>query len=210
PKGFLELDPLTSPAQLQPVKIWDLATGKLLLALRDHTRHTGGVAFSPDGRRLASASGDGTVRVWEATTGQTLHILDSRYGDVRTVASSPDGRRLASAGFDNNVRIWDVTTGQELLSLRGHADSVTQVTFSRDGRLASGSDDGTVMVWNAVPLTSEEKKAEHELLTLSGFPHAVNDVVFSRQGGHLAAAGEDGTVRIYDTTAGQDPATLRA
>ena len=78
------------------------------------------VAFSPDGKRLASASRDGTVKVWDAATGQETLTLKGHTGRVRSVAFSPDGKRLASASDDRTVKVWDAATGQEILTLKGH------------------------------------------------------------------------------------------
>ena len=84
-----------------------------LLTLRGHTDAVNGVAYSPDGTRLASASSDGTVQVWDAITGQeVLPPLRGHTGVVYAVAYSPDGRTLASASHDKTVRVWDATTGQ--------------------------------------------------------------------------------------------------
>src|SRR5207244_1338063 len=98
------------------------------------------VAFSGDGRRLASASIYETV-VWDAGTGQdTLNLRGHNIGQVRWVVFSPDGRRLASAGSDQTVRLWDTDRGQETFSLRGHTHEVTSLAFSPDGRrLASAA-----------------------------------------------------------------------
>jgi WD40 repeat protein/predicted Ser/Thr protein kinase len=161
----------SAETEVATVWVWDASSGERLRGLQGHKGAVGaaaapidpfpgvpdfyqrprlvwGVAFSPDGKRLASAGSDATVRVWEVDTGKELHTLKGHAGAVLGVAFSRDGKRLASAGADATVRVWDATTGDELLTLKGHVGPVRGVTFSPDGkRLASAGDDATVRVW---------------------------------------------------------------
>ena len=147
------------------VKVWDAATGQETLTLKGHTDGVASVAFSPDGKRLASAGRIGTVKVWDAATGQETLTLKGHTSWSTSVAFSPDGQRLASASRRWTVKVWDAATGQETLTLKGHTGCVWSVAFSPDGkRLASASQDRTVKVWDAA--------TGQETLTLKGHTDA--------------------------------------
>jgi len=109
----------------------------------------GQVAWSPDGRWLATASRDRTARIWDVGNGSELILLRGHDGDVQGVAWSPDGIYIASAGYDEKtVRIWDAATGHNISIYRGHSSTVRKVAWSPDGEwIASAGYE--VLVWVA-------------------------------------------------------------
>jgi len=135
-----------------PVGFWAMpkadATG-LVMTLGELYNPMESVAFSPDGRTLASGSWDSTIKLWDVSTGLEIKTLEGHSSGVFSVAFSPDGRTLASGSNDDTIKLWDVSTGLEIKTLEGHSNAVFSVAFSPDGRtLASGSDDGTIKLWS--------------------------------------------------------------
>ncbi|MFI7416605.1 AAA family ATPase [Nonomuraea sp. NPDC049684] len=156
------------------------------------------VAFSPDGRILASACYDGTVRLWDVTTRAPIGApIKAHTGRVQSVAFSADGRTLASGGVDDGiVRLWDVTTRAPIgAPIKAHT-RVWSVAFSADGRtLASaGVNDGTIRLWDT---TTQAAVGNPVKARTRGWP-----VAFSPDGRTLATAYGDGIVRLWDVTTG--------
>jgi basic membrane lipoprotein Med (substrate-binding protein (PBP1-ABC) superfamily)/DNA-binding beta-propeller fold protein YncE len=155
------------------------------------------VAFSPDGRRLATTHDEGHSTLWDAATGERLSVLTGHAGPVGDVAFGPAcwpkpggpgpacRMPLATASDDQTVILWDADTGEELLTLAGHRGPVTSVAFSPDGtRIATAGTDGTLRVWDAA--------TGQELFTLLRDAGGLSDVAFSADGTYVAAAGTRG------------------
>lgn len=191
-----QLAGVSASAAGNAVKVWDAATGRELLTLNGHTGWVMGVVFSPDGKRLASTSLDGTVRIWSLTPGQESLTVAAPGADYGTrVAYNPNGQEFATNGGDGTATIWNATTGESRLTLHGHTQEVLNVAFNSDGtRLATSSLDANAIVWDAA--------TGQKLLTLSGHESGVRDIAFNPDGSRIATGGFDGTARVWDAVTG--------
>ncbi len=152
-----QASPAVSPTSISTSTPALLPVGMTLYTYRRHSSSVEALAWSPDGKRIASCSIDGTVQVWDAADGGHVYTYrghtQNHFGVVEgvwTVSWSPNGLRIASGGDDTTVQVWDAASGTTIYTYRGHFGTVQAVTWSPDGkRLASASDDGTVQVWNA-------------------------------------------------------------
>ncbi|KAL4919567.1 WD40-repeat-containing domain protein [Aspergillus aurantiobrunneus] len=142
------------------MRLWDPATGVERCTLRGHTGLVSAVAFSPDGKTVASASSDYTVRLWDLATGVECHMLQGHMNLVTAVAFSPDGKTVASASYDHTVRLWDLTTGLEADKYQLDM-AVNTLSFSTNGSLKT--DRGSLSLIYQQSLTFLPEREENEI-----------------------------------------------
>jgi WD40 repeat protein len=178
------------------VRVWDARTGAELLRLEGHSGDVLGLAFSPDGLRLASASKDSTIRVWDAGSGSVLFQLQGHTNWATCVRFSPDGHRIASGSWDKTARVWNASAAGESVELIGHSHPVGSLCFSPDGRHLASASYNRAQVWNVsgecAPIWSKELTAN------------IGRLLFSPDGERLACGAADGTVRVWDASAGTE------
>jgi WD40 repeat protein len=209
PKG--QLLAVGGPMSDGMVRVYEVTSGQRLHTLDGHVRVVS-VAFSPDGRRLASAGQDRTVKLWDTTTGHEILTLRGHTDLVGRVLFSPDGQYLASASSDGTVWVrdanpFDPRSEPHTVTLSGHAGPVYGIAFSPDGRqLASASADNSVKLWDE----SRERVGGDPLIrTFAGHTSAVFSVAFSPDGRHLLSGGNDKAVRLWDAWTGDEVRVFR-
>jgi WD40 repeat protein len=184
-----------------------------LPTLKGHLGFVTSVAFSPDGKQLATGNTDYTMKLWEADTGRLVRTFDDLGLAPGCVAFSPDGKQLACCGSSYDpktrsvghfeIKLLDMASGREVHTLQGHTSDVRRIAFSPDGlRLASaGGEDRTVKVWDV--------QAGREVYSLRGHEGPICGVAFSPDSTRLASAGWDATVKVWDVPSGREVHTLR-
>ncbi len=155
------------------------------------------MAFSSDGKWMASGSDDKAIKLWDTSSWREAVIFIGRSNRVTSVAFSPDGKLLASGSDEKTVQLWDVPGQREQRTLVGHTGTVWSVAFSPDGKLlASASDDNTVKLW--------DMSSGREARTLAGHAGHVYSVAFSPDGKTLASGATDKTIKLWDVSNGRE------
>ena len=214
-----------APSTASEVRLWDIATGRTVWTIKGESDAAISLAFSPDGKRIATGGVDNKARLFEAASGRELRTFPTapspigvlwaiahgrrpsmqtgHKGWIFSVAFSPDGQRLVTGSSDSTGKVWDAASGRELLTLEGHNDTVWSVAFSPDGRrIVTGSADRTAKVWEAA--------SGRELLTIKGHNSAVTSVAFSPDGQRILTGSADGTARVWEAARKEQAAHWQA
>ncbi len=194
------------------IRVWEAASRHDVAVLHGHTGTVTDLAFTADGRRLASASQsgrqnftcDGTVRLWDVTRNADTSVLRGHTSYIYPVAYSPDGQWIASGGWDNTVRLWDAATGESCAVLP-HPGEVRALAFSPDSSwlVSACHADLALQIWSiATGQVQKTFKQPGSIVALA--------VAVSPDGAHFAAADADGTVKIVDTATGAEVDSFRS
>jgi WD40 repeat protein len=172
----------------EEIKLWDLDTGKLRKTIRGDSGGVKSLAFSPDGKMLATSSKK--IKLWDLDTGKLLRSLNEE-SNARSIAFSPDGKTLATGDYNGTILLWDLKTKNPPRIMSGNEAPSLFVAFSPDGKMlaSSGSSGGAIKIWN---LQTQDLPQ-----TIEGNSYQVSALAFSPDSQTIAAGGSDKTIKLW-------------
>lgn len=183
------------PAQHGQVEIWDVDTRKRIQTISGHADCIYGVAFSPDGKSIATSSYDRLIKLWDVATGAEIRTFKDHIEAIYAIAFTPDGKHLISGAADRTIKFWDVATGERLYTLSEPQDGINAIALDPTGpRLAAGGLDKTIRVW-----TLGEKAGTLDN-SLIAHEDAILRLAWSPDGKMLLSSSADGTVKLLNAS----------
>ncbi len=183
------------------VKLIESASNKVIRILPESGELVSSIAFSADGRTLASGDLDAKVRLWDVASGKNLAVLDGKYW-IGSVAFSRDGQTLIWGDADGAISFWDIRTASEIASINAHGPNHTVDCLAVSGNtLASCSNDGSIKLWDI--------RTRKQLLAIQAHTYMVSSLSFALDGKRLASGSYDGTAKLWDATTGALLAVFR-
>lgn len=176
---------------------------RLRKTLEGHSDAVYSVAWSPDGKTLASGSSDGTVKLWDMATGEVVATLRAEPADVpgvQSIAWSPDGRNLASGNHDGTIRLWALATRKTVITLQSNIEWIDCVAWSRDGRYLASVADGAIRLWDV--------RAGKNTATFQADDEYMNSVAWAPDSKTCASGDAVGVVKVWSVLNGKSIASL--
>ncbi len=199
--GFMATFTGSNQIDVGAIRLYDFASGELKALLKGHGNAVSGLAFSPDGKKLISGSGDNTAIIWDVDEKSRLHRLEGHRDVIDAVGFTPDGARAVTGSKDSTLRLWRVADDALLRAMKGHKAGVFRLAVSpRDGSIASGDRSGAIRLWDGKTGAFKKVFANQGIL--------VGSLRFSPDGGLLlSTCGEDECghkQRVYDIASGRE------
>ena len=178
------------------ILVWDANSGELTQEIQAVSALGSGIAFSPSGSQLAGSSSDFGATIWDVGTGEPIEFLPET-APITHVAYSQDGSILATSARDGNVGLWDVVSGQPIIRLVGQTTGFNFLALSPDGtRVAVGNGPRSTSIWNV------SRTGGGELLNVLAHDGKVHDAIYHPEGSRIVSTGEDGQVRLWESSTG--------